>query len=68
MNHCGNTRREALNSRPSVQDVLCHHDYIERVIYRFLNQIKSKYYGGSRSMYIEGVALEHFSNTGQETS
>ena len=27
----------------------------------FANQIQSKYYGGNRYLYIEGIALEHFS-------
>ena len=43
------------------QDVLCRRDYSENVVASFDNQIQSEYYGGNRSVYIEGIALEHFS-------
>ena len=43
------------------QDVLCCRDYAERVVASFANHIKSEYYGGNRSVYIEGIALVHFS-------
>ena len=31
----------------------------------FSQQIKSEYYGGNISVYIEGIALEHFSTAPQ---
>ena len=40
--------------------MLCRRDYAERLIASFANQIKSEYYGGNRSVSIEGIALEHF--------
>ena len=60
-NHCGEMRRTALKRRELFQDVLCRRDYAERVVAIFANQIKSEYYGGNRSVSIEGIALEHFS-------
>ena len=42
-------------------DILCCRDYSERVVLSFANQIKSEYYGGNRSVSIEGIALENFS-------
>ena len=47
--------------RESFQDVLCRRGYAERLVAIFANQIQSEYYGGNRSMNIEGIALEHFS-------
>ena len=41
--------------------MLCRRDYAERVAASFSNQIQSEYYGGNRSMSIEGIALKHFS-------
>ena len=60
-NHCGELLRTAFKRRELFQDVLCRRDYAERVVASFANQIKSKYYGGNRSVSIEGIALEHFS-------
>ena len=54
-------RRTAFKQCESFQYVLCYCDYAERVIARFANQIKSEYYGGNKSVSIEGIALEHFS-------
>ena len=59
--HCGELRRTAFKRRELFQDVLCRRDYAERVVVSFSNQIKSDYYGGNRSVSIEGIALEHFS-------
>ena len=59
-NHCGEMQRKLF------QDVLCCRDYAERVVASFDNQIHSVYYGGNRSMSIEGIALEHFSAAPQE--
>ena len=41
------------------QDVLCLHDYSERLVTSFEHQIKSEYYCGNHSVSIEGIALEH---------
>ena len=35
-------------------------DYAEKVVFSFSHKIKSAYYGGCRSVSIEGVVLEHF--------
>ena len=60
-NHCGELRRTAFKRRELFQDVLCRRDYADRVVASFANQIQSEYYGGNRSLSIEGIALEHFS-------
>ena len=60
-NQCGESRLTALKCRESFQDVICYHDYTERVITSFSRQIQSEYYGGNRSVSIEGITLEHFS-------
>ena len=60
-NHCGELRRTAFKRRELFQDVLCRRDYAERVVASFANQIQSEYYGGNRSVSIEGIALENFS-------
>ena len=60
-NHCGELRRTAFKRRELFQDVLCRRDHAERVVASFANQIQSEYYGGNRSVSIEGIALEHFS-------
>ena len=41
--------------------MLCRHDYAERVVASFSQQIQSEYYGGNRSVSIEDITLEHFS-------
>ena len=48
-------------SKLRFQDVLCCRDYDESVVAIFANQKQSEYYGGNRSVSIEGIALEHFS-------
>ena len=40
-NHCGNTLCEAFKHRSANQDVLCCHDYAERVVDSFVHQIQS---------------------------
>ena len=60
-NHCGELRQTAFKRRELFQDVLCRRDYAERIVASFANQIQSEYYGGNRSMPIEGISLEHFS-------
>ena len=59
--HYGNTIHEAFKSCGSFQYFLCHHDYLDQVVGSFANQIRSKYYGGIRSVSIEGIASEKFS-------
>ena len=60
-NHCEELQRTAFKRRDLFQDVLCCRDYAERVVASFDNKIQSVYYGGNRSVSIEGIALEHFS-------
>ena len=64
-NHCGKLLRTAFKRRELFQDVLCRRDYAERVLASFANQIQSEYYGGYRSVSIEGIALENFSTAPQ---
>ena len=64
-NHCGELRRTAFKRRELFQDFLCRCDYSERVVVSFSNQIQSEYYGVNISVYIEGIALEHFSTAPQ---
>ena len=59
-NQCGELQRTAFKRRELFQDVLCRRDYAERVVASFANQIQSEYYGGNRSVSIEGIVLEHF--------
>ena len=47
--------------RELFQEVLCCSDCSERVVETFAHQIQSEYYGVNRSVYIEGISLEHFS-------
>ena len=47
--------------RKTFQDVLYRRDYAKRVVASFANQIQPEYYGGNRSVSIEGIVLEHFS-------
>ena len=57
MNHCGDSRRTAFKRYKSFQDVLCRCDYAERVVASFAHQIQSEYYGGNRSVSIEGINI-----------
>ena len=54
-------RRTSFKRRDLSQDFLCRRDYAERVVTNFGNQIQSEYYGGNRSLSIEGIVLEYFS-------
>ena len=38
---------------------MCCRYYAEILVASFSHQIQSEYYGGKRSVYIEGIALEH---------
>ena len=60
-NHWGDYRRTAFKRQKYFQDVLCRRYYAESLVASFANQIKSEYYGGNRSVSIEGIALESFS-------
>ena len=59
--HCGKEWRESFKLRVNLHDVLCCIYYAERIVSSFSHQIQSEYYGGSRSVSIEGIDLEHFS-------
>ena len=56
-NHCGEMRHTDFKRRDLFQDVLCLCEYSERVVASFANKIQSEYYGGNRSVSIEGIAL-----------
>ena len=60
-NHCGEMQRTDFKRRELFQDVLCCRDYADMVVSIFAHQIQSEYYGGNRSVSIEGIALEFFS-------
>ena len=60
-NQCGEMQRTSFKRHELFQYVLCRRDYAERVVSSFANKIQSEYYGGNRSVSIEGIALEHFS-------
>ena len=51
-NHCGELRRTSFKRRELFQDDLFCHDYEERVVATFANQIQSEYYGGNISVSI----------------
>ena len=65
-NHCGKMRRTAFKQSELFQDVLCRHDYAEKVVERFANKIQPEYYGGNISVSIESIALENFSAVPQK--
>ena len=60
-NHCGNTRREAFKLCTAKQDVFFCRDYSERVVFSFAHQLQSECYCINISVYIEDIALDHFS-------
>ena len=59
-NYWGEMRRTSFNWHELLQYVICCRDYAERIVASFAHQIYSEYYGGNRSVYIEGFVLEHF--------
>ena len=59
--HCGTIRRTAFKHCVLFQDVMCCRDYSDRVVASFAHQIKSEYYGVNRSVSIECIVLEYFS-------
>ena len=56
-NHCGELRRTAFKRCKLFQDVLCRHEYAQRIVAKFSHQIQSEYCGGNISVYLEGIAL-----------
>ena len=54
-NHCGKMRHTAFKQRDLFQDFLCRRNYDDRAVASFANEIQSEYYGGNRSVYIEGI-------------
>ena len=58
-NHCGEMRRTAFKQGELFQDVLCRRYYAERLVAIFANKIQSKYYGGNRSVSMQGITLKH---------
>ena len=50
----------ALKRGEIFQDVLWCRDYADRLVAICAHQIKSEYYGGNKSVSIEGIELEHF--------
>ena len=60
-NNCVEMRRRSFKRSELFKDVLCRRDYAERIVASFANKIQPEYYGGNRSMSIEGISLEHFS-------
>ena len=65
INHYGNTFREALKFCKANKDVLWCRDHVDRAVDSFSHRIKSEYYGGNISVFIEGIELEHFSGLTQ---
>ena len=59
-NHCGDSSRTEFKCHESFQDVLCFRDYAERLVASFSHQRQSEYYGGNRSVSIEGIILKHY--------
>ena len=55
--HCGKECHESFKYRGSFKNLICRSDYTERVVANFENQIESEYYGGNRSVSIEGIEL-----------
>ena len=64
-NYCGEMQSTAFKRHELFHDFPCRRDYAERVVASFSNQIQSEYYGGNRSVSIEGIALENFSTAPQ---
>ena len=56
--HCVNTRSKVFKFHSYFQYVMCHRDYVERVVACFAHQFQYEYYGGNRSFSIKGIALE----------
>ena len=61
--YCGNKCHETFRHCGSFQNVLCNCDYIEQMVASFEHQIQSKCYDGNIFVSIEGIELNHFSDT-----
>ena len=59
--HCGKEHQDTFNRWGNLHDVLFRNDYSERVVSSFSHKIQSEYNGGNRSIFIKGIAVEHFS-------
>ena len=64
----GKELHEAFKFRRRQHCVLCHSDYNEQIASIFAHQIQSEYYGGNRCVSIEGIVLDHFSDSNQARS
>ena len=64
-NHYCEMRRKDFKRRELSQYVLYCCDYAEKVVASFAHKIKSAYYGGYRSVSIEGIPLKYFSSLPQ---
>ena len=62
-NHCGAMQHRSFKRIELFQDILRICYYAERVVAIFAHQIQSEYYVGNRSVSIEGIALEHSSES-----
>ena len=47
-NHCGKEYHKSFYRIWYYQDITCCHEYEERLVESFVNQIQSEYYGGNR--------------------
>ena len=63
--HCGKELCKAFKCRVNLHHFLCLRDYEEQVVSSFAHQIQSEYYGDTISVFIEGIALKHFSASHQ---
>ena len=59
-NYCGAMKGTSFKRHELFQDVLCRRDYTDMEVAIFSHQIQSEYYGGNRSVSIEGISLENF--------
>ena len=64
-NNCDDSHRNAFKRRESFQDVLCCRDYDDCVVASFAHKIQPEFYGGNRSVSIEGILLDHFNELPQ---
>ena len=63
--HCVNSLQDEFKRCAVYHSVLCCQYYAEHVVASFSHQIKPEYYCGNISIYIEGIKLEHFSDSDQ---
>ena len=58
--HCGFIRHKALKSCGLFIYAMSRHDFEERLIAIFANQIQSDYFGSNWYISMEAIVLEHF--------